>query len=75
MKKRILRMLESEAQSKRQKALTSLQLLMNNSVGIGDHSTGDFYNNVEEAFTALVDADDMIETLKKYDWDNIDSID
>jgi hypothetical protein len=71
MKERVLKMLEAKANEKREKALTSLELLMENSVGIGDHSTGDFYNNVEEAFQDLVDADDMLETLKKYDWDNM----
>jgi hypothetical protein len=64
-------MLKAKANEKREKALTSLELLMENSVGIGDHSTGDFYNNVEGAFQDLVDADDMLETLKKYDWDNM----
>ena len=34
--------------------------------GIGDHSTGDFYKNAEEALQMLVDADDKIETLQKY---------
>ena len=71
MKERILKMLEAKANEKREKALTSLELLMENSVGIGDHSTGDFYKNVEEAFQDLVDADDMLETLKKYDWNNM----
>ena len=71
MKDRILKMLEAKANEKREKALTSLELLMENSVGIGDHSTEDFYNNVEEAFQNLVDADDMLETLKKYDWNNM----
>ena len=33
--------------------------------------TGDFYNNIEEAFSSLIDADDMLETLKKYDWHNM----
>jgi hypothetical protein len=74
MKKRILKMVESEALAKREKALTSLQLLLENPVGIGDHSTGDFYNNVDEAFRALVDADDILETLKKYKWDKIEEI-
>lgn len=68
-------MVESEALAKREKALTSLQLLLENPVGIGDHSTGDFYNNVDEAFRALVDADDILETLKKYRWDKIEEID
>ena len=64
-------MLEAKANEKREKALTSLELLMDYSAGIGDHSTEDFYNNVEEAFQDLVDADDMLETLKKYDWNNM----
>ena len=71
MKERILKMLKAKANEKREKALTSLELLMDNSVGIGDHSTGDFYNNIEEAFQSLVDADDMLETIKKYDWNNM----
>ena len=71
MKERVLKMLEAKANEKREKALTSLELLMNNSVGIGDHSTGDFYKNVEEAFEDLSEADDMLETLEKYDWNNM----
>jgi hypothetical protein len=71
MKERLLKMLKAKANDKREKALTSLELLMNKSVGIGDHSTSDFYDNVEEAFQDLVDADDMLETLEKYDWNNM----
>jgi len=67
-------MLEAKANEKREKALASLELLMENPVGIGDHSTEDFYNNVEEAFQNLIDADDFIETLKKYDWHNIQEL-
>ena len=71
MKERVLKMLKAKANEKREKALTSLELLMDYSAGIGDHSTEDFYNNVEEAFQNLVDADDMLETLKKYNWNNM----
>lgn len=74
MKERVLKMLEAKANEKREKALTSLELLMNNPVGIGDHSTGDFYKNVEEAFQGLSEADDMLETLKKYDWYNMNDM-
>ena len=35
-------------------------------MGIGDHSTGDFYKNAEEALALLVDADDRINTLQNY---------
>lgn len=71
MKERLLKMLKAKANEKREKSLTTLELLMENAAGIGDHSTGDFYNNVEEAFQGLVEADDMLETLEKYDWNNM----
>ena len=67
-------MLKAKANEKREKALTSLELLMNHAAGIGDHSTDDFYNNVEQAFQDLIDADDMLETLEKYNWHNINNM-
>ena len=74
MKERILKMLKAKANEKREKALTGLELLMNPPAGIGDHSTDDFYNNVEQAFQDLIDADDMLETLEKYNWHNINNM-
>jgi hypothetical protein len=59
-------MLLLEAQAQKSKALLSLELLTNHAVGIGDHSTGDFYKNAEEALQMLVDADDKIDALTKY---------
>ena len=59
-------MLKAQAEANRQKALLTLKLLSENPVGIGDHSTKDFYNNAEEALQMLVDAEDQIETLDKY---------
>ncbi len=66
MKQRIINMLRTQAEAEREKALLSLELLMNHPVGIGDHSTGDFYKNAEEALQMLVDAEDKLETLDKY---------
>jgi hypothetical protein len=66
MKARVVEMLRAQAEAERQKALLSLELLMNVPVGIGDHSTGDFYKNAEEALQMLVDAEDKLETLTKY---------
>ena len=66
MKTRVVQMLRAQAEAERQKALLSLELLMNVPVGIGDHSTGDFYKNAEEALQMLVDAEDKLETLTKY---------
>ena len=66
MKARVVQMYRAQAEAERQKALLSLELLMNVPVGIGDHSTGDFYKNAEEALQMLVDAEDKLETLTKY---------
>ena len=59
-------MLMTQAESEKAKAILSLDLLGKKAVGIGDHSTEDFYSNANEALSMLVDADDKINTLKKY---------
>ena len=66
VKKHLIKMLELEAEAQRAKALLTLELLSNHAAGIGDHSTGDFYKNAEEALQMLVDADDKLEALIKY---------
>tara|TARA_R110000744_G_scaffold277353_1_gene389752 strand:+ start:744 stop:971 length:228 start_codon:yes stop_codon:yes gene_type:complete len=66
MKVELYDMLKSSAQADKDKALLTLNLLSEHPVGIGDHSTGDFYTNAQEALTMLVDADDKLEALNKY---------
>ena len=66
MKPHLYKMLKTEAEAEKAKALLSLELLSNNAVGIGDHTTGDFYSNATEALVMLVDADDRLNTLKIY---------
>jgi len=66
MDKSLYNMLKSSSQADKDKALLSLELLGNKAVGIGDHSTEDFYKNAEEALIMLVDADDRLSTLEKY---------
>ena len=63
---KLFKMLKTSAEADKAKALLSLDLLDNQAVGIGDHSTGDFYKNAEEALIMLVDADDRLSTLDKY---------
>jgi hypothetical protein len=63
---KLVEMLRTSAQADKAKALLSLELLGNKAVGIGDHSTGDFYKNAEEALIMLVDADDRLGALDKY---------
>jgi len=60
------KMLLSSAEADKAKAILTLDLLGNFGVGIGDHSTKDFYNNAEEALRMLIDADERIETIGKY---------
>ena len=49
-----------------EKAKLSLDLLMNNAVGIGDHSTGDFHKNLDESLDLLVDAEDRLECITRH---------
>jgi hypothetical protein len=66
MNQNLITMLKTSAEADKAKALLTLDLLGNKGVGIGDHSTKDFYNNAEEALAMLVDADDRLEALEKY---------
>lgn len=66
MKKELFEMLMTSAIAEKSKALLTLNLLSEHPVGIGDHSTGDYYKNAEEALTMLVDANDKIEVLEKF---------
>jgi hypothetical protein len=63
---KLIEMLRTSAQADKAKALLSLELLGDRAVGIGDHTTGDFYKNAEEALAMLVDADDRLAAMDKY---------
>jgi len=61
---KIYEMLKTQSQAEKAKAMLTLELLNTKGVGIGDHSTKDFYENAEEALMMLVDANDKLETLE-----------
>lgn len=63
---KLIDMLRKDAEAQKARALLTLNLLSEHAAGIGDHSTSDFYKNADEALQMLVDADDKLETLKKY---------
>ena len=63
---RTITMLKKHFEAEREKALLSLELLTDDKVGIGDHSTEDFYNNAIEAAKALAEAEDVLETLNRH---------
>ena len=65
-RKQALTHLRSQAEADKDKALLSLSILLDHPAGIGDHSTGDLYANLNEALSALADADDRIDTLERY---------
>ena len=63
---KLIERLRTSAIADKSKALLSLELLGDRAVGIGDHTTGDFYKNAEEALAMLVDADDRLAAIDKY---------
>jgi hypothetical protein len=54
-----------KALADQEKAQLSLELLTNNAAGIGDHSTGDFHQNLDETLDLLIDARDRLELLQE----------
>ena len=64
---KLVTMLRKSAEADKAKALLSLDLLDKKGVGIGDHSTEDFYKNAEEALELLSAALDRLEALEYYE--------
>jgi len=58
--------LMGKAQTDKLQAETSLSILLTHPAGIGDHSTSDLHNNLNEALSQISDAEDRIETLEKH---------
>ena len=48
------------------KAEASLHILLDHPAGIGDHSTEDLHNNLNEALSSLADAEDRLNALKQF---------
>lgn len=65
-KDRAIKSLRLKAETDREQALTSLDILLSHPAGIGDHSTEDLHNNLNEALSQLADADDRLEAIEKY---------
>ena len=65
-KQTALESLLTKAASDRAEALTSLSIMLEHPAGIGDHSTDDLHNNLNDTLSKLADADDRIETLYRH---------
>ena len=66
IRRELYQSLVQKYESEIQEFKTTLMIFFEQSVGIGDHSTGDFHDNLDEALNQLVDAEDRLETLKRY---------
>lgn len=65
MNTELYQMLESSCLAEISKAKLTLKIMSDHPAGIGDHSTGDFYQNAEEALSKLAEAQDKLECLRK----------
>ena len=57
-------MLKTSAEADIAKAKLTFRLLNDKAVGVGEHSTQDFYDNAEEALSKMADALDRLEALE-----------
>jgi len=65
-KEEALNALMLNAKKDRSEALTSLAIMLDHPAGIGDHSTLDLHNNLNESLAKLADAEDRLQTLLKF---------
>ena len=63
---KVIQALRAHAEAEKLKALTSFELLTDKAVGIGDHSTEDYFKNAFEALGQLSKAHEHLEILDKY---------
>ena len=61
----LFNMLESSCLEYISKEKLTLKIMSDHPAGIGDHSTGDFYQNAEEALSKLAEAEDKLECLRR----------
>tara|TARA_B100000497_G_C7273401_1_gene190867 strand:- start:144 stop:368 length:225 start_codon:yes stop_codon:yes gene_type:complete len=60
-------MLRQQALSDSAKAKTSLKMLLDHPAGVGEHSTGDLYDNLNQSLSLLADAEDKLNLLTEYE--------
>jgi hypothetical protein len=72
LNRELYNMLKTSAEADIAKAKLTMSLLSDKAAGIGDHSTGDFYKNAEEALSMLADAKDRIKALEELNgWEGL----
>ena len=62
----IIESMISHAQGHIDKHKMNVEVYLTTPAGIGDHSTSDLHNNLNEGLAKLADAQDRLETLSKF---------
>ena len=64
-KQKVVNALRLNAEKDRSEAMASLEIMLEHPAGIGDHSTGDLHDNLNEALSKLADAEDRLDCLSR----------
>ena len=64
MEHRLIKALKKQAEADKEEALLTLETLIDNPAGIGEHTSGHFLEEGKKALQKLVDAEDQLETIK-----------
>ena len=65
-KERLYNALKSECEAEINEALLTLDMCMNQSTAIGEHTSKHFLKEASKALAQLTDAEGKLETLKKF---------
>tara|TARA_R100001443_G_scaffold88081_1_gene94589 strand:- start:6 stop:239 length:234 start_codon:yes stop_codon:yes gene_type:complete len=63
---RLISALHAKATADKEKALMALNLMINNAVGVGDHTADDIMADAEKSLDLLSSAEDRITTIETF---------
>jgi hypothetical protein len=66
MESRLIRALRARSIAKKEKAIMELELLVNNPVAIGEHTTNHLLEEANQALSDLADAESELDMIQLY---------
>jgi len=66
MEYRLIKALKKQAEADQEEALLTLETLINNPAGIGEHTSGHFLEEAKKAIRKLGEAEDQLETIERH---------
>ncbi len=66
MEPRLIKALKTQAEADKQEALLTLETLLENPSGIGEHTSGYFLEEAKKAIGKLGEAEDHLETIERH---------